>query len=333
MPLAAGTRFGPYEIFAPIGAGGMGEVYRARDTKLGRDVALKVLPEAVAVDPERMARFEREAQVLASLNHPNIATVYGFEAGAIGMELVEGPTLAERIGGRPMRAGENPSGTAHSVTHTTVGAIDRSELNGNAATADDLRALALTNYGHFTSMQVEDGGVRGLDLHLARLDASTRALFGRPLDGDVVRGYLRNALRGFGDAASLRVNVFSRQLHRDRMAEPAEPDVVVSVGAPRRIETTPVRLKSFRYERVLPHVKHVGTFGLFHHRRLAQLDGFDDALFVDASGRVSEASIWKEQVYLSARNVGARLTRGFACADTESPPKTVPFMHSGFLHQ
>jgi branched-subunit amino acid aminotransferase/4-amino-4-deoxychorismate lyase len=76
------------------------------------------------------------------------------------------------------------------------------------------------------------------------------------------------------------------------MAEPASADVVVSVSAPRRIEATSVRLKSFRYERVLPHVKHVGTFGLFHHRRLAQLDGFDDALFVDASGAVSEASIW-----------------------------------------
>src|SRR5690349_16526596 len=102
MPLPTGTRLGVYEILAPIGAGGMGEVYRARDTKLGRDVALKVLPESFARDLERMARFEREAQVLASLNHPNIATVYGFEAGAIGMELVEGPTLAERIGGRAM---------------------------------------------------------------------------------------------------------------------------------------------------------------------------------------------------------------------------------------
>jgi eukaryotic-like serine/threonine-protein kinase len=84
----------------------MGEVYRARDTKLGRDVALKVLPESLARDPERIARFEREAHVLASLNHPNIATVYGFEAGAIGMELVEGPTLAERIGGLTMALNE-----------------------------------------------------------------------------------------------------------------------------------------------------------------------------------------------------------------------------------
>src|ERR1700674_4937515 len=102
MLLTPGTRLGPYEILSPLGAGGMGEVYRAHDTKLGRDVALKVLPEALAHDAERMARFEREAHVLASLNHPNIATVYGFEAGAIGMELVEGPTLAERIGHRAM---------------------------------------------------------------------------------------------------------------------------------------------------------------------------------------------------------------------------------------
>ena len=200
--------------------------------------------------------------------------------------------MRARIGRGPRRAGENPSGTAYSVTHTAVGAIDRSELNGAPASADDLRALALTNYGHFTSMHIDAGGVRGLDLHLARLDASTRELFGRPLDAGVVRGYMRSALGERAGAASLRINVFSRRLHRDRMAEPALPDVMVSVSGPRRVEARPVRLKSFRYERVLPHVKHAGTFGLFHHRRLAQLDGFDDALFVDASGAVSEASIW-----------------------------------------
>src|SRR6266404_4640897 len=106
MSLTTGTRLGPYEVLAALGAGGMGEVYRAHDTKLNRDVALKVLPESFAHDPERMARFEREAHVLASLNHPHIATVYGFEAGAIGMELVEGPTLADRIGGRAMALDE-----------------------------------------------------------------------------------------------------------------------------------------------------------------------------------------------------------------------------------
>src|SRR5271166_6810155 len=93
MSLASGTRLGPYEILAPIGAGGMGEVYRARDTKLCRDVALKILPEAFAHDADRMARFQREAQVLASLNQPNIATIYAVEQGALVMELVEGETL------------------------------------------------------------------------------------------------------------------------------------------------------------------------------------------------------------------------------------------------
>jgi serine/threonine protein kinase len=99
--LNPGTKLGPYEIVAPLGAGGMGEVYRARDTKLGRDVALKVLPAAFASDSQRMARFQREAQVLASLNHPNIASIYGLEESggvrALVMELVEGATLAELL--------------------------------------------------------------------------------------------------------------------------------------------------------------------------------------------------------------------------------------------
>ena len=90
MSLAPGSKLGSYEVLALIGAGGMGEVYRARDTKLKRDVALKVLPEAFASDPERMARFQREAEVLASLNHPNIAAIYGVEERALVMELVEG---------------------------------------------------------------------------------------------------------------------------------------------------------------------------------------------------------------------------------------------------
>src|SRR5579871_1901200 len=97
MPLTSGSRVGPYEILAPLGAGGMGEVYKARDTKLNRDVAIKILPAAFAQDADRMARFQREAQVLASLNHPNIAAIYGVEERALVMELVEGPTLADQI--------------------------------------------------------------------------------------------------------------------------------------------------------------------------------------------------------------------------------------------
>jgi Tol biopolymer transport system component/tRNA A-37 threonylcarbamoyl transferase component Bud32 len=110
--LNPGTKLGAYEVVGAIGAGGMGEVYRARDMKLGREVALKVLPEALAGDAERIGRFQREAKVLASLNHPNIASIYGFEDSggvhALVMELVEGQTLAERIGG----AGAKGSGTA-----------------------------------------------------------------------------------------------------------------------------------------------------------------------------------------------------------------------------
>src|SRR5260221_8954513 len=101
MRLIPGTRLGPYEIVAAIGAGGMGEVYRARDTKLNRDVALKVLPDSFANDPDRLARFQREAQVLASLNHPNIAHIHGLEESggvrALVMELVEGEDLAQRL--------------------------------------------------------------------------------------------------------------------------------------------------------------------------------------------------------------------------------------------
>src|ERR1043166_5605107 len=93
MPLSAGERLGHYEIVGLLGAGGMGEVYHARDSKLNRNVAIKVLPTALANDAQYIARFEREAQMLAALNHPNIATVYGIEQGAMVMELIEGVDL------------------------------------------------------------------------------------------------------------------------------------------------------------------------------------------------------------------------------------------------
>src|SRR5689334_21365573 len=110
MTLAAGVKLGPYEILSPLGAGGMGEVYRAKDTKLHRDVAIKVLPESLSADPERLARFEREARVLASLNHPHIAAIYGMEEStsvkALVLELVEGQTLQDRIEAGPIPAEE-----------------------------------------------------------------------------------------------------------------------------------------------------------------------------------------------------------------------------------
>lgn len=102
MPLAPGTRLGPYEILSQIGAGGMGEVYRARDSKLDRDVAIKVLPESFAQDADRLTRFTREAKTLAALNHPNIASIYGIEGNALVMELVEGDDLSTVIAAGPM---------------------------------------------------------------------------------------------------------------------------------------------------------------------------------------------------------------------------------------
>src|SRR2546425_609920 len=101
MSIQVGTRIGAYQIIGGIGAGGMGEVYRARDTKLNRDIAVKVLPAAFSKDVDGIARFRREAQLLASLNHPNIASIYGLEESngdvALALELVEGEDLAERL--------------------------------------------------------------------------------------------------------------------------------------------------------------------------------------------------------------------------------------------
>ena len=106
MPLTVGSRLGPYDILAPLGRGGMGEVYRARDPRLGREVAIKALTAEFARDPERLARFRREAQTLAALNHPNIATIYGLEeagdAPHLVLELVAGQTLAERLERGPL---------------------------------------------------------------------------------------------------------------------------------------------------------------------------------------------------------------------------------------
>src|SRR5947207_11082232 len=124
MPLSAGDKLGRYEILAPIGAGGMGEVYRAKDTKLDREVAVKVLPAAMAQDRERLARFKREAKALASLNHPNIAQIYGLEesceTSALVMELVAGCTLTV----------PQPLETALNYAKQIVGALEAAHERG-----------------------------------------------------------------------------------------------------------------------------------------------------------------------------------------------------------
>ena len=129
MSLTVGARIGPYEVTAPLGAGGMGEVYRARDTRLNRDVALKVLLAVFAADPERLARLMREAQLLASLNHPNIASIHGLEdAGdtrALVLELVEGPTLADRIAQGPI-----PLDEALAIARQILDALEAAHEHG-----------------------------------------------------------------------------------------------------------------------------------------------------------------------------------------------------------
>src|SRR5579864_1776213 len=160
MPLSVGDRLGPYEILAPIGAGGMGEVYRARDTKLDREVAIKVLPAALAQHPDRLARFEREARVLAALNHPNIAMIHGLEDRAIVMELVEGPTLADRI-----RSGAIPLEEALKIAAQIADAFEAAHEKG--VVNRDLKPA---------NVKVrEDGTVKVLDFGLATaLQSSTR---------------------------------------------------------------------------------------------------------------------------------------------------------------
>ena len=157
MALAAGSHLGPYEILAPLGAGGMGEVYRARDTKLGRDVALKVLPDSLAHDPERLARFQREAHLLAALNHPHIAQIHGFEDStglpALVMELVEGPTLADRIAQGPL-----PLDEALPIARQIAEALEAAHEQGIAHR--DLKPANIQIRG--------DGTVKVLDFGLAK---------------------------------------------------------------------------------------------------------------------------------------------------------------------
>src|SRR5215813_1179176 len=160
MSLTPGTRLGSYEILSPIGAGGMGEVYRARDTKLGRDVALKILPPAFASDADRLARFKREAQVLASLNHPNIAAIHGFEDSsgvhALVLELVEGETLADHLG--PPKGGPLPVAEAIPIARQIADALEAAHEQG--IIHRDLKPA---------NVKVrEDGTVKVLDFGLAK---------------------------------------------------------------------------------------------------------------------------------------------------------------------
>lgn len=163
--------------------------------------------------------------------------------------------------------------------------------NGRPAQVEDLLP-ALVNYGHFTSMQVRGHAVQGLALHLARLSQATRELFGSKLDVVQVQAWMTQALKqaGQGDA-SLRVTVYSRHFDFRNPLAAVPVDVLVAVSAPVAL-TAPKRVRSVVWQRELPQIKHVGTFGLFAERRAAMAAGFDDVLFVSATGGISEGSTW-----------------------------------------
>ena len=154
MHLSIGTRLGPYEISGPLGAGGMGEVYRARDTKLGRSVAVKILPDAFALDPDRLARFEREAKVLASLNHPHITALHGMEDSEgrhfLVMELVEGETLAARLTKGPL-----PPAEVLRLGGQIADALDRAEPSSLEAQFNDMRDTWMESLSKWTKFVSE----------------------------------------------------------------------------------------------------------------------------------------------------------------------------------
>ncbi|TCP57464.1 branched-subunit amino acid aminotransferase/4-amino-4-deoxychorismate lyase [Tamaricihabitans halophyticus] len=162
------------------------------------------------------------------------------------------------------------------------------ELNGVAATVEQVKALALTNYGHFTSMLVEDGGVRGLSLHLRRLACDSRELFGADLDTERVRQHVRHALAGVARPVTARVTVYDPALDLGTIGHDAEPKVLVTIRGAARAEPAPWRLRIASYRRELPAVKHTGLFAAMHYRRQAQREGFDDVLFVNPDGTITE---------------------------------------------
>lgn len=159
----------------------------------------------------------------------------------------------------------------------------RIEIDGRAATADQLAVAALGHYGHFTAMQVRNRAVRGLDLHLARLTTAHRELFATGLDPDTVRSHIRHALGTDTQDASVRVYI--------QEAEPSSHFTMVTVRPPVDMPDTAQRLVSVPYQRSIAHVKHTGDFGQGYYGRLAEREGYDEALLTAPDGTIAEGSI------------------------------------------
>ena len=165
-------------------------------------------------------------------------------------------------------------------------------IDGQPASAEALSYFVLNNYGGFTSMVVEDGAVRGLDLHLDRLETEAIELFGQAVPDAVLRQRMRLAIDGRGGRFGLRVNLFVPELNLRSPDVVIEPQVLTSLYPAPEPLTRPLRVQSQVYARELPHLKHNATLGLVLARRKAVAAGYDDAMFVDESGRIAEGSIW-----------------------------------------
>ncbi|MEU9040514.1 MULTISPECIES: aminotransferase class IV [unclassified Kitasatospora] len=166
------------------------------------------------------------------------------------------------------------------------------EIDGAPADPARLAALGLLNYGHFTTLRAEAGRVRGLTLHLDRLVRDCRTLFAVELDRAAVRDRIRAVLPAGGAPVIVRVTVYDPALGLERPAAPAAPALLVTTRPAATAEPAPLRVRTSVYRRELPAVKHVGLFGLVHHRRQAQLAGYDDVLLIDTDGRVTEGATW-----------------------------------------
>lgn len=162
------------------------------------------------------------------------------------------------------------------------------ELNGSPATLEQVKTLALTNYGHFTSILVEGGRARGLSLHMQRLVRDCRQLFDVELDTDCVRHYIRHVLAGNGQSIVSRVTVYDPAFDLGTIGSDADPQILVTTRFAPQGTPSPLRLQATSYQRDIPAVKHVGLFGTLKCRRAAQREGFDDALFLNPDGTISE---------------------------------------------
>jgi branched-subunit amino acid aminotransferase/4-amino-4-deoxychorismate lyase len=166
------------------------------------------------------------------------------------------------------------------------------ELDGAPAQVHQVAALGLYNFGHFTTMRVDAGRVRGLSLHMDRLRHDCRQLFDDDLDTDRVRSFIRHAIDRVPEPVVARVTVFDPTVELGHPGRRAEPHILVTTRPALPDELPPLRVQSVAYRRELPEVKHVGLFGTLRHRRAAQLNGFDDALFTDADSNISEGAAW-----------------------------------------